>query len=57
MMNIYQSLAKTKSFNNMDMPVNLIKRRVGYHLQYFFLQGIINNDTIIALYILKYMCI
>ena len=59
MMNVYQSQAKTKSFNNMDMPAKgVLKRRVDHRLQYFFfLQGIIHNNTFNALYILKYICI
>ena len=58
MMNVYQSQAKTKSFNSTDMPANLIKRFVGQHLSNtFFLQGIIHYNTFNALYILKYICI
>ena len=57
-MNFYQSQAKTKSFNNTDMPANFIKRRVGHHLSNtFFMQEIIHNNTFNALYIVKYNCI
>ena len=59
MMNVYQSQAKTKSFNNTDMPAKgVLKSRVDHHLSNtFFLQGIIHNNTFNALYILKYFCI
>ena len=55
MMNVYQSQAKTKSFNNTDMPAKIVlKRRVDHRLfNTFFLQGIIHNNTFNALYILK----
>ena len=58
MMNVYQSQAKTKSFNNTDMPAKgVLKRRVDHHLfNTFFLQGIIHINTFNALYILKYIC-
>ena len=36
MMNVYQRQAKTKSFNNTDMPANLMKRRVDHHLSNTF---------------------
>ena len=41
MMNVYQSQAKTKSFNNTDMPAKgVLKRRVDHRLkasiQYLF---------------------
>ena len=38
MMNVYQSQAKTKSFNNTDiMPAKgVLKSRVDHRLQYFF---------------------
>ena len=53
MMNVFQSQAKTKSFNNTDMPAKgVLKRRVGHRLSNtFFLQGIIHINTFIALYI------
>ena len=59
MMNVYQSQAKTKSFNNTDMPAKgVLKRHVDHHLSNtFFLQGIIHINTFNALYILKYICI
>ena len=58
MMNIYQSQAKKKSFINTDMTAKgVLKSRVDHRLQYFFLQGIIHNNTFSALYILKYICI
>ena len=59
MMNVYQSQAKTKSFNNTEMPEKgVLKIRVDHHLSNtFFLQGIIHNNTFNALYILKYICI
>ena len=58
-MNVYQSQAKTKSFNNMDVPAKgVLKMRVDHHLSNtFFLQRIIHINTINALYILKYICI
>ena len=58
-MNVYQSQAKTKSFNNMDMPAKgVLKIRVDHRLSNtYFLQGIIHNNTFNALYILKYICI
>ena len=58
MMNVYQSQAKTKSFNNTDMPAKgVLKRRVDNRLtNTFFLQGI-HNNTFNALYIIKYICI
>ena len=57
MMNVYQSQAKTKSFNNTGMPANLMKWHVGHHLcnTFLFLQGIVHNNTFNALYILKYI--
>ena len=59
MMTVYQSQAKTKSFNNMDMPAKgVLKRRVDHRLSNsFVLQRIIHNDTFNALYILKCICI
>ena len=58
MMNVYESQAKTKSFNNTDMPAKgVLKSCVDHRLQYFFLQGIVHNNTFNALYILKYICI
>ena len=59
MMNVYQSQAKTKSFNNKDMPAKgVLKSRVDHRLHNtFFLQGIIHNNTFNALYILKYICV
>ena len=59
MMNVYQSQAKTKSFNNTNMPAKgMLKSRVDHCLSNtFFLQGIIYNNTFNALYILKYICI
>ena len=59
MMNVYQSEAETKSFNNTDMQAKgALKSRVEHRLSNtFFLQGIIHNNTFNALYILKYMCI
>ena len=59
MMNVYQSQAKTKSFNNTDMPAKgVLKRRVDHLLaNTFFLQGIIHINTFNALYILKSICI
>ena len=59
MMNVYQSQAKAKSFNNTDMPAEcVLKRRVDHRLSNtFFLQGIVHNNTFNALYILKYICI
>ena len=59
MMNVYQSQAKTKSFNNPDMPTKgVLKSRVDHRLSNtFFLQGIIHINTFNALYILKYICI
>ena len=59
MINVYQSQAKTKSFNNMDMPAkDVLKSRVDHRLSNtFFLQEIIHNNTFNALYILKYICI
>ena len=58
MMNVYQSQAK-QSFNNTDMPAKrVLKSRVDHRLSNtFFLQGIIDNNTLNALYILKYICI
>ena len=55
MMIVYQSQAKTKSFNNTDMPVKgVLKRRVDHRLSNtFFLQGIIHINTFNALYILN----
>ena len=52
-MNVYQSQAKTKSFNNTDIPAKgMLKRRVDHRLSNtFFLQGIIHNNTFNALYI------
>ena len=57
MMNIYQNQAKTKSFNNTDMPANsVLKRRVDHRLSNtFILQGIIHINTFNALYILRYI--
>ena len=58
MMNVYQSQAKTKFFNNTGMPAKgMLKSCVDRRLQYFFLQGIIYNNTFNALYILKYIYI
>ena len=59
MMNVYQSQAKTESFNNTDMPAKgMLKSRVDHRLSNtFFLQGIIHSNTFNALYILKYICI
>ena len=59
MMNVYESQAKTKSFNNTDMPAKgVLKRRVDNRLSnIFFLLIIIHNNTFNALYILKYICI
>ena len=59
MMNVYQSQAKTKSFNNTDMPAKgVLKPSVDHRLfNTFFLQEIIHNNTFNALYILKYICI
>ena len=59
MMNVYQSQAKTKSFNNTDMPAQrVLKSRVDHLLfNTFFLQEIIHNNTFNAVYILKYICI
>ena len=37
MMNVYKSQSKTKSFNNTDMPANLMKRRVDHRLTNTFL--------------------
>ena len=56
MMNVYQSQAKTKSFNSTDMPAKgVLKIRVDHRLSNtFFLQAIIHNNTFNALYILKY---
>ena len=58
MMNVYQSQAKTKSFNNTDMPAKgMLKSRVDHRLSNtFFLQGIIHNNPFNSLYILKYIC-
>ena len=42
MMNVYQSQAKTKSFNNTDMPAKTMLTIVSIT---FFLQGIIHNKT------------
>ena len=59
MMNVYQSQAETKSFNNTDMPAKgVLKRSVDHRLSNtFFLQGIIHNNIFNALHILKYICI
>ena len=59
MMNVYQSQAKTKSFNNTDMPAkDVLKSRVDHCLSNtFFLQGIVHINTFNALFILKYICI
>ena len=59
MMKVYKRQAKTKSFNNTDMPAkSVLKRRVDHRLSNtFFLQGIIHINTFNALYILKYICI
>ena len=58
MMNVYQSQAKTKSFNNMDMRVKgVLKRRVDHRLSNTFFLQEIHNSTFNALYILKYICI
>ena len=59
MMNVYQSQAKTKSFNNMDMPVNLIKRRVDHHLSntFFFCKELSIIIHLMLYIILKYICI
>ena len=58
-MNVYQSQAKRKSFNNTDMPAKgVLKSHVDHRLSNtVFLQGIIHNNTFNALYILKYICI
>ena len=58
MMNVYESQTKTNSFNNTDMPAKgVLKSCVDHRLSNtFFLQGIINNNTFNALYILKYIC-
>ena len=55
MMNVYQSQAKTKSFNNTDMLAKgVLKSRVDNRLSNtFFLQEIVYNNTFNALYILK----
>ena len=55
MMNVYQSQAKTKSFNNTDMLAKaVLKSRFVHRLSNtFFLQGIIHNNTFNALYILN----
>ena len=54
MTNVYQSQAKTKSFNNMDMPAKgVLKRRVDHRL---FNSFFCKESSIIihyALYILK----
>ena len=59
MMNVYQSQAKTKSFNNTDMPAkNVLKNRVDHRLSNTFsARNPIHNNTFNALYILKYICI
>ena len=59
MMNVYQSQAKTKSFNNTEMPAKgVLKIRVDHNLSNtIFLRGITHNNTVNALYILKYICI
>ena len=59
MMNVYQSQAKTKSFNDTNSPAKgLLKSRVDHRLfNTVFLQVIIHNNTFNALYILKYICI
>ena len=57
MMIVYESQAKTKSFNNTDMPAKgVLKSRVDHRLfNSFFPQGIIHINTFNALYILKYI--
>ena len=59
MMNIDQSQAKTKSINSTDMPSKgVLKSRVDHRLSNtFLLQGIIHNNALHALYILKCICI
>ena len=59
MMNVCQSQAKTKSFNNTDMLAKGMLKSVLTTISpiLFFLQGIIHNNTFNALYILKYICI
>ena len=59
MMNVYQSQAKTKSFNNTDMLTKGVLKSVLTTVSPIlsFLQGIIHNNTFNALYILKYMYI
>ena len=50
MMNVYQSQAKTKSFNYTDMPAKgVLKRRVDHRLSNTFsLQGIIHINSLDA---------
>ena len=48
------SQAKTKSFNNTDMPAKGVLTAIS---PIFFLQEVIHNNTFNALYILKYICI
>ena len=43
MMNVYKSQAKTKSFNNTDMPAKDVLTTVSPII--FFLQGIVHNNT------------
>ena len=59
MMNVDESQAKTKSFNNKDMPAKgvLISRVDNRLSNTLFLQGIIHNNTFSAIYILKYIFI
>ena len=59
MMNVYQSQAKTKSFNNTNMPAKgVLQRRADHRLSNtLFLQRIVHNKTFNALYILKYICL
>ena len=58
-MNVYQSQAKNKSFNNTDMPAKGVLKRCVDHRLYntFFLQGIVPINTFNTLYILKYIYI
>ena len=58
-MHVYQSKAKTKSFNNTDMPAKRVLKSHGDHRlsNTFFRQGTIHNNTFNALYFLKNLCI
>ena len=52
MMNIYQSQAKTKSFNNTDMPAKgVLKRRVDHRLSNTFLC----KESSIIIYLMLYI--